>query len=180
MRLEPGAALDPAGYTGLRAEVEIAFQLGADLEGPFAPARLRAAVASLHVALELPDLRLAGQPAVAELIADGIGARHFALGPPHPVQGIDVAALECELGVDGAVFSRARGSAALGDPWRALAWLVEEHLRRGGRLRAGDVVLTGALGEIWSAGPHLPRELAARCERLGEVLVRVLSSPASR
>jgi 2-keto-4-pentenoate hydratase len=180
MRIEAGGLLDLAGYTALRAEVELAFRLGADLGAPFDPGALRLAVASLHVALELPDLRPAGRPTVGALIADGIGARHFALGPPHPPQGIDAAALGCELEVDGSRVASGKGSAALGDPWKALAWLVEEHLRSGGRLAAGDVVLTGALGEIWTPGATPPRELVARCERLGEVRVRVApSSPGS-
>lgn len=180
MQIEPGRALPLAGYTALRAEVEVAFRLGAELRPPFDPAALRAAVASLHVALELPDLRLAGRPTAGAVIADGVGARHFALGPPHSPQGIDAAALDCELRVDGELVTRARSSAALGDPWKALAWLAEEHLRRGGTLAAGDVILTGALGDIWAPGAAPPRELAARCEQLGEVRVRVAASaPAS-
>ena len=140
MRIDSGAALDLAEYTALRAEVEVAFRLGAELAAPFDPTALRAAVASLHVALELPDLRLAGRPTAEALIADGVGARHFALGPAQSPQGIDAAALDCELRVDGVRFTRARSNAALGDPWKALAWLVEEHsaARRPARRRRRD------------------------------------------
>jgi len=178
MQIESGGALEWAEYQALRAEIEVAFRLGAELAAPFDLAALKAAVASLHVALELPDLRFEGTPTIGALIASGVGARHFALGPPHAPAGIDAAALECELRVDAAVFTRARGSAALGDPWRALAWLVEEHLRRGGRFAAGDVILTGSLGAIWAPGETPPRELVGRCDRLGEVRVRV-DAPSS-
>jgi 2-keto-4-pentenoate hydratase len=173
MQIESGGALDLPEYKALRAEVEVAFRLGTAISAPLDREALRAAVASLHVALELPDLRLPGTPSAAALIADGVSARHFALGAPHSPAGIDAAGLDCELLVDGALFTRARGNAALGDPWNALAWLVEEHLRRGGRFAAGDVILTGSLGAIWAPGEKPPSELTGRCDRLGEVRVRV-------
>jgi 2-keto-4-pentenoate hydratase len=175
MRIEPGGTLDASEYSGLRAEVEIAFRLGAPLDAPFDPAALRRAVESLHVALELPDVGGAPPASAGALISEGLGARHFAVGAPHRPQGMNAAGLACALEVDGAVFSRGRGSAALGDPWRALEWLAAEHLKRGGRLRAGDVILTGSLGEVWAAGATPPQALVGRCDGLGEVRVRVVN-----
>ena len=35
------------------------------------------------------------------------------------------------------------GANALGDPRRALAWLVNERAKRGGGVKAGEVVITG-------------------------------------
>jgi 2-keto-4-pentenoate hydratase len=172
MLVESGA-VPFSRYTAPRAEVEVAFRLGRDLRAPFDPQALRAAAASIHVALELPDVRIEGKVGAAALIADGAGARAFALGPPREPAGLDVAALSCSLEVDGARFTQGTASEALGDPWKSLEWLAREHLRRGGRLAAGDVILTGALGEIWVQGETRPRELVARCDELGEVRVRV-------
>lgn len=173
MRVEPGGSIRAGEYAALRAEVEVAFRLSAGLEPGFDAAALRRAVGSVHVALDLADLRLEGRPSAGALIADGVGARHYALGPPHAASDLHPAPITCELEVDAAVFTRAPSSDALGDPWQALAWLAAEHLRRGGRFEAGQVILTGALGRIYAPTGAPPRALAGRCERLGEVRVSV-------
>jgi 2-keto-4-pentenoate hydratase len=50
--------------------------------------------------------------------------------------------------IDGDVVGEGKGSAALGDPLEALAWLARTVVARGRPLRAGYVVLTGSLAAM--------------------------------
>ncbi|MBC3189825.1 fumarylacetoacetate hydrolase family protein [Pseudonocardia sp. C8] len=127
------------------AEAEFAFVLGSAVDAGVSPAELRAAVAAIHCALELPESRFedfagAGAPS---LLADAACAGRFVLGPEiEGAPGLDLAATPTLLQVDDES-ATGSGAAVLGDPWTALAWLAEDLPRHGARLEAGTVVTTG-------------------------------------
>ena len=52
------------------------------------------------------------------------------------------------MSIDGEVVSTGNGAACLGDPLAALAWLARTAREFGNPLRAGQVVLSGALGPM--------------------------------
>src|SRR3954451_20036529 len=139
-----------------KTEAEIAFVLGADLaEGPLAPAQVRGAVAYAVAALEIVDSRIAGWDITfGDTVADNASSGLFVLGETR------LAPAECEpvevptrMTLDGAVVSEGSGAACLGDPLTALAWLARTAREFGDPLRAGQVVLSGALGPMAPTPP---------------------------
>ncbi len=71
---------------------------------------------------------------------------------------------------DGAEVSSGTGAACLGDPLAALAWLARTAARYGEPLRAGDIVLSGALGPLVPVAPG--QVLTATISSLGTVTAR--------
>lgn len=143
-----GAAAPEFDCTGLvapRVEVEIAFVLARDLDGPdVTAAQVRAATAHLALAFEVVDSRWAGgPPGVGALLADDVSAAAVIVGaqadPGTDLTGLRVTARVGDLHVDGDAGN------VMGDPARAVAWLCADLHRRGDGLRAGDLVLSGAL-----------------------------------
>lgn len=150
-----GAALSLEGNRMRVAEPEFAFRFGRELPprgAPYTVAEVMAAVADLHLAIELPDSRFAdfaraGGPA---LIADNACARDLVVGPPvaAPWAGTDLAAHPVRALVvhaePGRRYAReGSGANVLGDPRIALAWLVNEVSSLGITIAPGELVTTG-------------------------------------
>jgi 2-keto-4-pentenoate hydratase len=149
-----------AGLLQPRVEAEIAFVLGADLDTEeLTPERVRAAIAYAVPALEIVDSRIAGWDiTIADTIADNASSGRFVLGDERvPLADFEPVDAVMTMTADGEVVSAGTGAACLGDPLAALAWLAAAARRYGRPLRAGQVVLSGALGPMVPvrAGAHV-------------------------
>ena len=142
-----GGTVDTAPLIHPRAEPEIAFRLARDLDGPTSLAQARAATATVMPALEIIDSRFKDfKFGLADVIADNTSAARVVLGPETPVSGdYELRLVGMVYSKNGEVMATASGAAILGDPWEALAWLATRAAGLGRPLRAGQVVLAGAL-----------------------------------
>jgi 2-keto-4-pentenoate hydratase len=134
-----------------RVEGEVAFVLGADLDDPRSTVvDVLRATEFLLPAIEIVDSRIAGWDiAITDTIADDASAGAVVLGTtPMSPRGLDLTEVALALEHDGELVSSGVGAACLGSPVLAVAWLARECARRGRPLRAGDLVLSGALGPM--------------------------------
>ncbi len=139
-----------------KAEAEIAFVLKEDLaDGDLDAARVRSAVDHAVAALEIVDSRIADWDIrLTDTVADNASSGLFVLAD----QRVGLDAFEpretvMRLYADDVPVSEGHGAACLGDPLNALAWLARTALEFGDPLRAGQVVLSGALGPMVPAPP---------------------------
>ncbi|MDF0546148.1 fumarylacetoacetate hydrolase family protein [Sphingobium sp. H39-3-25] len=165
MQVTDGGLLDPARCIQAKAEAEIAFVLGADLPSKdTTPDEVAAAVASVHAAIEIVDSRIADwKISFADTVADNGSSAFFVLADQGlPLAGIDLEGAAMEMRIDGNVVSTGVGAAALGNPLNAAAWLARTLARRGEPLKAGDILLAGALGPMAAlkAGAHVRADIA--------------------
>lgn len=156
MRVADGGTLDAAKCIQPKAEAEIAFVLSADLPSPeTTPEDVAAAVATVHAAIEIVDSRIADwKIAFADTVADNGSSAFFVLADQGlPLAGLDLEGAGMEMTFDGEVVSIGIGAAALGNPLNAAAWLARTLAARGEPLKAGDVLLAGALGPMVALQP---------------------------
>jgi 2-keto-4-pentenoate hydratase len=156
MRVADGGSLDPAKCLQPKAEAEIAFVLGADLpSAETTPEEVAAAVATVHAAIEIVDSRIADwKITFADTVADNGSSAFFALADKGlPLAGLDLEGAGMEMRIGGEVVSTGIGAAALGNPLNAAAWLARTLAARGEPLKAGDVLLAGALGPMVTLTP---------------------------
>ena len=156
MRVADGGRLDPARALQPKAEAEIALVLGADLPDPGTTCeQVAAAVATVHAAIEIVDSRIADWAITfADTVADNGSSAFFVLADQgHPPTGLDLYSAGMVLEIDGKIASLGAGAAALGHPLEAAAWLARTLAARGEPLKAGDILLTGALGPMVALAP---------------------------
>ncbi len=139
-----------------KAEAEIAFVLGDDLDqGPLDVGQVRAAVDHVVAAIEIVDSRVAGWDiTITDTVADNASSGLFVLGSCKlRLADLEPKDVRMQLFVDDELASEGDGAACLGDPLNALAWLAQTARATGDPLRAGQVVLSGALGPMVPARP---------------------------
>lgn len=133
-----------------KVEAEVAFVLGADLDGDLDYQTVRRSIDHAIAAIEIVDSRIAAWDiSFADTVADNASSGLFVLGRErvrldvfHPVY------VEMSLRVNGEQISSGNGAACLGDPLEAVTWLARAAQDLGEPLRAEHLVLSGALGPM--------------------------------
>ena len=140
-------------------EAEFDFVMGAALPpraAPYTRDEVRAATASVHPAIEVPDSRYADWLSMKaeDLIGDNAIGCMLCLGPAAAgALDRDLAGQPVIVRVNGQVASEGAGSNVLGDPWNVMVWLANHLSERGTTLEAGHVVTTGSAADVVQCEP---------------------------
>jgi 2-keto-4-pentenoate hydratase len=156
MQIEHGGILWVSQVLQPKAEAEVAIVLARDLAGPTITVDdVASAIAHAVAAIEIVDSRIADwKITFADTVADNGSSAFFVLGPERrSIAGLDLYTCGMVLEVNGVVASLGAGAACLGHPLEAAAWLARTLAKNGDPLRAGDIVLTGALGPMVALKP---------------------------
>jgi 2-keto-4-pentenoate hydratase len=156
-----------------KVEAELAFVLKKDLTGPkVTVVDVILATDCIVPALEVVDSRIIDwKIKLADTIADNASSGLYILGgnPVRPDQ-IDLVRIGMVLYKNGHIANTGVGAAALGNPANCVAWLANRLFEFGISLRAGEVILSGALSAAVSAEPG--DHFSVRFAQIGEVSVR--------
>jgi 2-keto-4-pentenoate hydratase len=154
MQVVSGGTVATATLLQPRVEAEIAFILAEDLDDDLSESQIRAAAGIAIPAIEIVDSRVQDWSiSIVDTIADNGSAALFALGSPVAAADLDFPSRTMQLTQDGIVVSTGRGSDCLGSPLNALRWLARTAQENGSPLRAGHIVLSGALGPMVPVRP---------------------------
>ena len=153
-----------------KAEAEIAFVLKTDLTEHYCNVeQVSAAIDYAVAAVEVVDSRIRDWDiTIADTIADNASSGLFVLGDKRlTLDEFTPAEVTMQTYVDGVLASQGSGYACLGDPLNAMSWLARTAVEYGNPLRAGQIVLSGALGPMVAASPGT--QIRAVLGPLGEV-----------
>jgi 2-keto-4-pentenoate hydratase len=153
-----------------KVEAEIALVLRRDLAEPGVTfAEAVAAVDFALPAIEVVGSRIEGwNIKLVDTIADNASSSVVVLGgAPRKLGDFDPRLCGMVIERGGEPVSLGAGAACLGHPILALAWLASKMVEVGAPLRAGDLVMTGALGPMVTVTPGDVFE--ARISGLGSV-----------
>ena len=142
-----------------RVEAEVAFVLAHDVaperEEEITLALVREAVDVALPALEIVDSRITGWDiGFTDTVADNASSGLYVVGEQgRPLDEVEPVDVVMSLSINGEERSAGTGAACLGDPLEALRWLAVQAFRYGDPLRAGHLVLSGALGPFVPFAP---------------------------
>ena len=151
-----------------RVEAEVAFRLGRDInpadESDITIELVRTAVEVALPALEIVDSRIdQWDIKFTDTVADNASSGLYVVGRDgRKLDELEPRDVEMSLTINGEVRSSGNGAACLGDPLEALRWLAVQCHRFGDPLRAGQVVLSGALGPFvpFAAGDRVEASIS--------------------
>jgi 2-keto-4-pentenoate hydratase len=154
--VEGGGPISMRTLVQPRVEGEVAFVLGRDIDdGDITLDVVRAAVEVALPALEIVDSRIADWDiGFTDTVADNASSGLFVVGRDGlSLDDLEPREVTMSLTINGEERSAGNGAACLGDPLKALRWLAVQAQRFGDPLRAGHLILSGALGPFVPFGP---------------------------
>lgn len=139
-----------------KAEAEVAFVLKEDLaEGDLDREQIRASVDYITAAIEIVDSRIADWDITfGDTVADNGSSALYVLGSERrSLDEVEPVEVEMTMTRNGEQVSQGNGAACLDDPLNAVSWLAHKAREFGDPLRAGQVILSGALGPMVAVQP---------------------------
>jgi 2-keto-4-pentenoate hydratase len=134
-----------------KVEAEVAFIVGKDVSGRTPSwAEFLACIAYALPAIEIVDSAITDwKISLVDTIADNASSALYVLGDqPVALGSLSLGEIGMQMSKAGQVVSVGAGAACLGHPLRAAYWLACTMADRGQGLRAGEVILSGALGPM--------------------------------
>ncbi len=165
-----GQDISLSDYIHPKVEAEIAFVLGQDIQGPgITGAQVLAATEYVIPALEIIDSRYENfQFTLPDVIADNASSSGVIFGNviKRPEQ-LELDLLGVTLSINGKIKDLGAGAAVVGHPAHSVAMLANMLARKGLKLRAGEIILTGGItgAILLSEGDSV----SARFDGLGSV-----------
>lgn len=156
MALCDGEEITAGRVLQAKVEAEVAFVIGRDLSQPHAtPAEVLRAIEFALPAIEIVGSRIENWDIkLLDTVADNASSGLFVVGnEPRRLDRLDLRRCGMVMNRLGEEVSTGTGAACLGHPVNAVVWLARKMAEMGDPLRAGDLVMSGALGPMVKAEP---------------------------
>jgi 2-keto-4-pentenoate hydratase len=148
MKVSSGSTLSKQDFIQPKVEAEIGFILKEDLKGPNVTyVDVLMATEALVPTLEIIDSRIEDwRIKLVDTVADNGSSARAVLGEPFCwLEQVDLRTVSMTLTKNGEVTATGAGAAALGHPAHAIAWLANKLADYNITLKAGELILPGAL-----------------------------------
>lgn len=146
-----GESIDASTLIQPKAEGEIAFLLKKDIQGPgVTAADVIAATEGVMACFEIVDSRIENwKIKIQDTVSDNASCGVFVLGDKLvDIANLDLALCGMVMEKNGDIVVTGAGAASMGHPVNAIVWLANTLGTLGIALKAGDIVLSGAMGAM--------------------------------
>lgn len=155
MKIDDEGSLQGQKLLQPKVEAEIAVRLCKDIDDPnIELAEFIESIDAIAPALEIVDSRIEDwKISFADTVADNGSSSHFVIGAWLQDKSIDLYSCGMVLEKNGEICSLGTGAACLGHPYKAGLWLAKKMIEINQPLKAGEILLTGALGPMVAIYP---------------------------
>ncbi|WP_209121068.1 2-keto-4-pentenoate hydratase [Alkalihalobacillus sp. BA299] len=159
MQLFEGEQVTLESFIHPKIEPEIAFIFDKEVKGPIITvADILAATAFITPAMEIIDSRYRNfRFTLPDVVADNSSSSRYLISEKLiPVDHIDLRLMGMVFKKNGEIVATSAGASVMGHPARAVAWMANQLVKKGQSIKAGEVVLSGALSEAFTitSGDH--------------------------
>lgn len=173
-RVPSGSKLPAGHFLEIALETEVAFTIGKRIGQPIKDVtQLKGYVRWVHAAFDAGDYPLVQgdtKPTAQDMIANGVGAHVFVLGPAVDPGKVDVDAVTLKLARNGETVAESAATNVMGSPWNSLLWCANHVIRLGGTLEPGMVVSTGTASPAYKVkADAIKGQYVGDCGPLGQV-----------
>ncbi len=177
-RVSSRSKLDAGAFMEIVLETEVAFTIGKRIDKPFKDVgEIKDYVKWVHTAFDMGDYRFVQgetNPTAADMIASGIGAHFFVLGPGVRPGKVDVDAVDLLLMRNREVIASSPATNVMGSPWKSLLWCANHVVKLGGTLEPGMVVVSGTAAPAYKVkGEKIKGRYLGECGALGRVALMI-------
>lgn len=147
--LSSGAELDLCGYRRAAFEAKLGFIFGARIDRPMNSIdALKSIVAAVQPIMDLPDIAYRDEKnyGAIDMAAAMISSARFVRGKRSSIDAADLDGLTVSVSRDGVALTRGKGRESLDDQWRSLFMVVNLVVANGYVIEAGQIVITGKIG----------------------------------
>jgi len=162
-----GAQISLCGYRRAGFELKLGYVFAREVRARIESLdELRTLVAEVQPIVDLPDIAYRDDKTynAVDMVAANITAAYFVRGIARSAGTIDLDALNVTLKRDGVEIARGQGRESLGAQWESLRTVANLVTANGGRIAAGQIVITGKIG---NKGDLMPGTYSADYESLG-------------
>ncbi|MBC2667448.1 hypothetical protein H7F51_18170 [Novosphingobium flavum] len=149
-RAASGDTVSLCGYRKASFEQKLGFVFARSVATlPADPAALAGAVGQVVPVVDLPDIayRDPDHYGAVDMVAANISAARYVRGAAAAPAGTDLNGLKVSMTRDGQPLTSGFGRESMGEQWGSLHTAVRLILRSGRRIKAGDLVITGKIGD---------------------------------
>ena len=177
-RLPNGSTLSASAFTEITLETEVAFTIGKRIDKPIRNvAEIKDYVKWVHTAFDIGDYRFVKgdtKPKPQDMIASGVGAHFFVLGPAMDPSKVDVDAVDLILARNAETITKSPATNVMGSPWKSLLWCANHIVKLGGTLEPGSVVVSGTAAPAYKVkGEKIKGDYVGDCGPLGKVTMTI-------
>ena len=139
----------------MMVENEIGFIMGSDVNQPLENVhRVKKLVEKIVPVVELPGgLSPKGGGGIKDQITRNFGSYKYIVGEGIPVGDVDPDQIEIILNKNGKIINSPKSDDAYQGQWANLIHQINHALSRGYTIKAGQIIITGALGKIQPVSP---------------------------
>jgi 2-keto-4-pentenoate hydratase len=177
-RVSSRSRLQASAFMEITLETEIAFTIGKRIDKPVKDiGEIKDYVKWVHTAFDIGDYRFVKgetKPTPGDMIASGVGAHFFVLGPGMQPGKVDVDAVDLVLERNGEIITNSPATNVMGSPWKSLLWCANHIVKLGGTLEPGMVVVSGTAAPAYKVkGEKIKGRYRGECGALGKIALTI-------